>query len=563
MLKYISYIKNKYIKTIITTESNAIVLSNTKNLTWSCYKFLSVLHQKNLYSIKLIILILAIFGYCSNINTNVFAASVSYNQESTEKSNITSNTNVASVANKINNLSLNQLPFFDFTDIYKKYSDSVVNVSVTQELEQKSFNPFDGDPFFDRFFKSIPQQKQKKYKTRGFGSGFVISSDGYILTNAHVVANSTAVNIKFNNSKKEYKAKVVGYDEDTDVAVLKIDGVKLKPVSIGDASNILPGSWVVAIGSPFNLENTITHGIISAVARNLPDGYAPYIQTDVPINPGNSGGPLINLKGEVIGINSQIYTKSGGYMGISFAIPIDYALSIANQIKAKGKVTHARLGIVIQPLTEELASSFGLELSDGVLVNSVDPKSAADGKLLPGDIILKINGAVIKDMSTLPRVVNQVGPNKEVILTVWRNSKIMLIKVTPSVYEKKNSNIDSIVKGKSSTQDRDMTAKLGIKLAEIDGEKIKQQFGIAQINYGLVVKSVDEAAEERGLEVGDIIISVGASKINSYRHFDEIVRKYKKGSQIPMRIIKANISSNNSEVETIIRTAFITLTIKQ
>jgi serine protease Do len=268
----------------------------------------------------------------------------------------------------------------DFSAIYASVGNSVVNIKVTQVIQAPNGPAFGGtgDPMFDYFFRRMIPQQQQKYKQRSMGSGFIISNDGYILTNAHVVKNADNVSVKLSD-KREFKAKIVGLDSATDVALLKIAANNLPAVAIGNPNLLKPGNWVVAIGSPFGLENTITQGIISALSRNLPDDTTvPFIQSDVPVNPGNSGGPLINLQGQVIGINSQIYSNSGGYMGISFSIPIDYAMRIADQLKATGKVVHGRLGIAIQPLSEQLASSFGLTSAQGALVNGIDPGSSAE-----------------------------------------------------------------------------------------------------------------------------------------------------------------------------------------
>ncbi|MFN7094382.1 MAG: Do family serine endopeptidase, partial [Burkholderiales bacterium] len=325
--------------------------------------------------------------------------------------------------------SVNRVALPDFSPIYDSVGKSVVNITVTQAVPGQMPGFSTGDPFFDYFLRRmVPPQQQRQYKAHGLGSGFIISADGYILTNAHVVANAEQVVVKLNN-KREFKAKIIGIDRDTDVAVLKIAAAGLPVVKFGDPNKMKPGNWVLAIGAPFGLENTITQGIISALSRDLPDdSYVPFIQTDVPINPGNSGGPLINLNGEIIGMNSQIYSKSGGYMGISFAIPIDYAVKVADQLKATGKVKRGRLGIAIQPITSELAKSFGLAGTNGALVNSVEANSAAaKAGLQVGDIILKINGQFITNSNLLPRLVGQLGPDKKLNLEVWRNGKTITL----------------------------------------------------------------------------------------------------------------------------------------
>lgn len=266
-----------------------------------------------------------------------------------------------------------QLP--DFTDLVDKHGPAVVNVSTTQTTKGIPGMPNipEDDPMFE-FFKRFmpPNAPQREQQTRSQGSGFVISSDGFILTNAHVVDGAEEITVKMND-KREMKAKVIGFDKRTDVALIKIDAQNLPKVNMGDPNRLRVGEWVIAIGSPFGFENSVTAGIVSAKGRSLPqENFVPFIQTDVAINPGNSGGPLFNLKGEVVGINSQIYSRTGGYMGVAFAIPIDVAMDIANQLKASGKVTRGRIGVVIQEVTKELAESFGLQKPQGALVNSVE-----------------------------------------------------------------------------------------------------------------------------------------------------------------------------------------------
>ena len=277
--------------------------------------------------------------------------------------------------------------------------------------------------FFRRFMPDAPERAPGP--GQGLGSGFIISQDGYVLTNSHVVAGDGEVTVRLADAKREFKAKVIGADERTDVALLKIEATGLPTVKLGKSASLQPGEWVAAIGSPFGFENTITAGIVSATGRSLPaETYVPFIQTDVAVNPGNSGGPLINLAGEVVGVNSMIYSQTGGYMGVSFAIPIEVALEVSKQLRAEGKVTRGRLGVRIQPMTKELAQSFKLKEPNGALIASVDPGSPADkAGLRPGDVVLAFNGQAIDDPNKLPRLVAATKPGASATLRIWRDGK--------------------------------------------------------------------------------------------------------------------------------------------
>lgn len=300
----------------------------------------------------------------------------------------------------------------DFSVLVQKQGPAVVNVVTTRALRVAA-GPSAGDPndpyyeFFRRFMPDAPQGGGPEPRGQGLGSGFVISQDGYILTNAHVVADSDEVTVRLANDKREFKAKVVGADRRTDVALLKVDATGLPTVTLGNSADLKVGEWVAAIGSPFGFDNTITAGIVSAKGRTLPDeSFVPFIQTDVAVNPGNSGGPLLNLKGEVVGINSLIYSRTGGYMGLSFAIPIEVALDVSKQLQATGKVTRGRLGVRIQDLTKELATSFNLDKPNGVLIAGVEPGSPAEkAGVQRGDVILKYDGKLVENAIELPRLV--------------------------------------------------------------------------------------------------------------------------------------------------------------
>ena len=326
------------------------------------------------------------------------------------------------------------LPQLDFSALAEKEGPAVVNISTVRKARgDTALPPLTGipedDPFFD-FFRRFAPPAPRDYRTHSLGSGFLISRDGVILTNAHVIDEATEVTVKLTD-RREFKAKVIGADPRSDVAVLKIDAKGLPAVTIGDPARTRVGEWVVAIGSPFGFENSVTAGIISAKGRQLPDEtYVPFLQADVPINPGNSGGPLFNLRGEVIGINSQIYSRTGGYMGLSFAIPIDVAMNVADQLRQSGKVTRGRLGVRIQDVNTDLAHSFGMERPDGALIAAVEPRSpAAQAGLRAGDVILSFDGKPIKNATDLPVIVASTAPGKTVNIDLWRERKRHSIEV--------------------------------------------------------------------------------------------------------------------------------------
>jgi serine protease Do len=360
-------------------------------------------------------------------------------------------------------------------------------------------------------------------------SGFIISADGFILTNAHVVADFDEVSVRLADVKREFKAKVVGVDKRTDVALLKVEARDLPTVTLGDSSKVEAGQWVAAIGSPFGFTNTITAGIVSATRRALPDeSFVPFIQTDVAVNPGNSGGPLINLSGEVVGINSQIYSRTGGYMGVSFAIPIEVALDVARQLQASGKVTRGRLGIGVQPVTKELAKSFRLDATTGAVVVSVEPGSPAErAGLKNGDVILAFGGKPIEDPNELPRLVAATKPGEKAPIEVWRNGKRERLSATVGEFpsEAKSASRQEATKQASSD--------LGLSVTELPAEGRKA----LGVEYGLIVAEVTGGAAARSpLQPGDVIVAVGADKFSSLEEFKKLVARHKKGDSIALLV---------------------------
>jgi len=327
----------------------------------------------------------------------------------------------------------------DFTRLVDEQGASVVNISTTQAPRRPTAAPqvpgMEDEEVLEFFRRFIPRQQPPgpgaRPESRSLGSGFIISADGYILTNAHVVEGADEINVRFTD-KREFKAKVIGADRRTDIAVIKIDTNGLHPVRFGDPSRLKVGEWVVAIGAPFGFENTVTAGIVSAKGRSLPqENFVPFIQTDVAINPGNSGGPLFNMRGEVVGINSQIYSRTGGFMGLSFAIPIDVALDIQKQLREKGRVARGRIGVVIQEVTRDLATSFGLDRPRGALVNSVEKGSPADKAGVEAtDIIVSFDGKQVEASSDLPRIVGSTRPGSQASMEVWRKGTTRRLAVT-------------------------------------------------------------------------------------------------------------------------------------
>jgi serine protease Do len=432
----------------------------------------------------------------------------------------------------------------DFAQLVEKNGPAVVNISVTGNMKTAASGADMGispdDPMYE-FFKRFmgPQgrmQPQQQEPTHGIGSGFIVSADGLVLTNAHVVQNAAEVTVKLTD-RREYRAKVIGVDPQTDIAVLKIDGKNLPTVRLGRASDVRVGEWVVAIGSPFGFENTVTSGIVSAKSRALPDGsYVPFLQTDVAVNPGNSGGPLFNMKGEVIGINSQIYSRSGGYQGVSFAIPIDTAVNVKDQLVQTGKVQRGRLGIAIQEVNQSLAGSFGLPKAGGALVASVENGSpAAKAGLKSGDVVLKIDGAEIGNSLDLTSRVGSMKPGATAKLEVWRDGKPQQIVV-------KVGETPAAKTAAAAPEKADLSgSRLGVAVRNLSPEEQKQ----AQVQGGVVVEQVAGAAEKAGIRAGDIILAVNGRQLKSA----EELKAATKGAKTMALLVKREDASIYVPVE--------------
>ena len=412
----------------------------------------------------------------------------------------------------------------DFSALVDQYGPAVVNISTTAkvhaETQELQIPGEPGDPFYE-FFKrfQIPAPQQGDQIRRGVGSGFIISADGYILTNAHVVDDATELTVKLTDNR-EFTAKVIGADKRTDVALVKIDAKNLPIVRIGEAAKSKVGEWVAAIGSPFGLENSVTAGIISAKSRSLPDeNYVPFIQTDVAINPGNSGGPLFNMAGEVIGINSQIYSRTGGYMGLSFAVPIEVAMKVKNDLQKYGKVSRGRLGVTIQSVTQELADSFGLKKPQGALVAAVEPKSPAEkAGIKTGDIIIAVDGKDIENSIELPRVIGESHPGTQVKLKIWRQGTTR--DVTASLGEMPAEKLASADAGGSKSV---KPGKLGVAVRPLTKEERSQM----NSDSGLLVEQADGPAARAGVQAGDVILAFNNQPLKSVDQLRKLVDRSK------------------------------------
>ena len=428
----------------------------------------------------------------------------------------------------------NSLP--NFSALVETEGDAVVKISVVTESEQNGLSGIPGLDFeqipesYRKFFENLPLDRERRPRQgTGFGSGFIVDEAGYVITNAHVVDGAVDIRVGLND-RRELRATLIGSDKASDIAVLKVDADNLPVVKIGDSDNIKVGEWVLAIGSPFGFAHTATQGIVSALSRSLPDGtYVPFIQTDVAVNPGNSGGPLFNTNGDVIGVNSQIYSRSGGYQGLSFAIPINVAMSIADQLRDTGFATRGWLGVRIQNVDQSLAESFGLDKPEGALVSEVTKNSPADkAGLLPGDIILSFDGKAVPFSSALPPIVGVIRPGLTVPAVVLRDGRERKMKVTIEPLEQDvNEQKSLIAKGRDSSS-------LGAVVAPLSASELES----TGLEHGVRVTEVDPngAAAVAGVVAGDIIVSFNRSRVESVRQLESLVGDAEAGQSMPLLI---------------------------
>jgi len=449
------------------------------------------------------------------------------------------------VAGVILGVSVHAKELPDFTELVEKQGAAVVNISTTQIIRNAQGFPNvpEGDPlyeFFRRFAPQIPQgQAPREQESQSLGSGFIISTDGYIMTNAHVVDSAEKITVRLTD-KREFRAKVIGADKRTDVALLKIEATGLPKITVGDPNRLKVGEWVVAIGSPFGFDSSVTAGIVSAKGRSLPqDNFVPFIQTDVAINPGNSGGPLFNMNGEVVGINSQIYTRSGGSMGLSFAIPIDVATQVTEQLRSSGKVTRGRIGVTIQELTRELAESFGLSEPNGALISSVEKGGAADkAGIEASDVIIKFDGKPVHRSSDLPRMVAAIKPGSNVVVELWRKGETRQVSVVVAEILEDGKLARSVKKLADDVAE--MISRLGIAVSELSKEQLQE----LQISGGLLVEDVKgSAARAAGLHQGDVLLAIGNIRIRSLNQFNEILKQVPKGRNVALLVRRGDAAS--------------------
>ena len=434
----------------------------------------------------------------------------------------------------------------DFTSIVEKAEPAVVNIRTTATVPVRGGpggpGGGNGDPYelFRWFFgpefqppgptpgpRRQPPQAQPEERTvpRGVGSGFFISEDGYILTNNHVISDATDIYVTLTDGR-EFKAKVIGTDERTDVALIKVEAKDMTPLPVGNTKLLKKGQWVLAIGSPFGLDSTVTSGIVSAIGRDTGE-YLPFIQTDVAVNPGNSGGPLLNMQGEVVGINSQIISRSGGFMGISLAIPIDEAMRVVDQLRATGKVTRGRIGVQIGEVSKDVADAIGLPRAEGALVNSVEPEGPAEkGGVQPGDVILKFNGETIKRWSDLPRIVGETKPESEGKIEVWRKGRNVTLTVKVAELQTEQT---AQAKGKAEREAKpEVTNHLGLGVADVPADVQKK----LKIKGGVQVRLAQGPAAAAGLQEGDILLAVNDTDVINAEQFNKVVSKLDKSKVV-------------------------------
>ena len=435
----------------------------------------------------------------------------------------------------------------DFTDLVDQVGPSVVNIRTVEKVTQRGAGNGEMDEemqeFFRRFFgqplpgqprqtpprPNRPQEPQEESRPRGVGSGFILSPDGFVMTNAHVVEDASEVLVTLPD-KREFKAKIIGADKRTDVAVVKIEATGLPALKMGDVSKLRVGEWVMAIGSPFGLENTVTAGIVSAKQRDTGD-YLPFIQTDVAINPGNSGGPLINMRGEVVGINSQIYSRSGGFMGISFSIPIDEAIRVSEQLRTSGRVSRGRIGVSIDQVTKDVAESIGLGKPQGALVRSVEAGSPGEkAGVEAGDIITRFDGKAIEKPSDLPRLVGNTKPGTKSTLTVFRRGNSRDLSVTIAEIEPDKPARTAVEREEPTPKPAASAAakSLGLAVSDLTEAQKKE----IKLRGGVKIDAATENAARAGLKEGDVILAVGNIEVANVKEFEAAAGKADKSKPV-------------------------------
>ncbi|MEO7886088.1 MAG: DegQ family serine endoprotease [Polaromonas sp.] len=427
----------------------------------------------------------------------------------------------------------------DFTDLVEQVGPSVVNIRTLEKAKAAASGSADEQmlEFFKRFGIPVPpnmpraprpeRNQPDEDQPRGVGSGFILTADGFVMTNAHVVEGADEVIVTLTD-KREFKAKIIGADKRSDVAVVKIEATGLPAVKIGDINRLKVGEWVMAIGSPFGLENTVTAGIVSAKQRDTGD-YLPFIQTDVAINPGNSGGPLINMRGEVVGINSQIYSRSGGFQGISFSIPIDEAARVSDQLRTSGKVTRGRIGVQIDQVTKEVAESIGLGKAQGALVRGVESGAPAEkAGVEAGDIIIKFDGKPIEKSSDLPRMVGNVKPGTKALVTVFRRGASKDLSVTIGEVEPEKPARKASAGPETKPPVAGAAQALGLAVSEVPDAQRKE----LKIKGGVKVDTAEAAAARAGLKEGDVIVAIANAEVTSVKEFEAALAKIDKSKAI-------------------------------
>ena len=440
----------------------------------------------------------------------------------------------------------------DFTELVEQVGPSVVNIRTIERVKTGQSQAPGGDEemqeFFRRFFgmplpggpRQSPrpnQPQQEEEQPRGVGSGFILTQDGFVMTNAHVVDGADEVIVTLTD-KREFKARIVGADKRTDVAVVKIEATGLPAVKIGDVSRLKVGEWVMAIGSPFGLDNTVTAGIVSAKQRDTGE-YLPFIQTDVAINPGNSGGPLINMRGEVVGINSQIYSRSGGFMGISFAIPVDEAIRVSEQLRTSGRVSRGRIGVQIDQVTKDVAESIGLGKPQGALVRSVETGAPADkAGVEAGDIILKFDGKPIEKATDLPRLVGNTKPGTRSTVTVFRRGGAKDLAITIAEFEPEKS-----VRKAADRDAKPKTSGAGLSVGLSVSDLTDAQKKELKLKGGVRVEASTDAAARAGIREGDVIIAIGNSEVSGVKDFEAVLAKADKSKPVPVLLRRGELAT--------------------